>query len=215
MQITYFFPSPLWSTKVDFDNDLLERQIYEYQKHQPNQTYSNRGGYQGDLFHNQDWVDMVASNCPQRDDIPLKDISVYPWCNINPKGAYNVRHVHNDTNIFLSGVYYVKVPENSGVIRFWDPRGPLMHVQRDHEYFNDSVSSHDITPEPGLLLFFPTWLEHDVTPNETDEDRITISFNVNADTNSNHRWRNPDAPTNYQPEASSWNTDTPVINNDK
>ena len=25
MQITYFFPSPLWSTKVDFDNDLLEK----------------------------------------------------------------------------------------------------------------------------------------------------------------------------------------------
>ena len=185
MQIKYFFPTPIWSTKIDFDNYQLERQIYEHQKYQPNQQYSNRGGYQGDLFHNQDWVDMVASNCPQRNDIPLKDIGVYSWCNINPRGAYNVRHVHNDTNIFLSGVYYVKVPENSGVIRFWDPRGPLMHIQRDHEYFNDSVSSHDITPEPGLLLYFPTWLEHDVTPNETDEDRITISFNINADTSGN------------------------------
>ena len=195
MQITYFFPSPLWSTKVDFDNDLLERQIYEYQKHQPNQTYSNRGGYQGDLFHNQDWVDMVATNCPQRDDKPISDIVVYPWCNINPKGAYNIRHVHNDTNIFLSGVYYVKVPENSGTIRFWDPRGALMHIQRDHEYFNDAIAYEEIIPEPGLLLYFPTWIEHEVTPNEVDEDRITISFNLNANTSSEHR--------------------TPVINNDK
>ena len=195
MQITYMFPSPVWSTKVDFDNDLLEREIYEYQKHKPNQTYSNRGGYQGDLFYNQDWVDMVATNCPQRDDKPISDIVVYPWCNINPKGAYNIRHVHNDTNIFLSGVYYVKVPENSGTIRFWDPRGALMHIQRDHEYFNDAIAYEEIIPEPGLLLYFPTWIEHEVTPNEVDEDRITISFNLNANTSSEHR--------------------TPVINNDK
>ena len=195
MQITYFFPTPLWSTKVDFDNDLLEREIYEYQKHKPNQTYSNRGGYQGDLFYNQDWVDMVATNCPQRDDKPISDIVVYPWCNINPKGAYNIRHVHNDTNIFLSGVYYVKVPENSGTIRFWDPRGALMHIQRDHEYFNDAIAYEEIIPEPGLLLYFPTWIEHEVTPNEVDEDRITISFNLNANTSSEHI--------------------TPVINNDK
>ena len=189
------FPSPVWSTKVDFDNDLLEREIYEYQKHKPNQTYSNRGGYQGDLFYNQDWVDMVATNCPQRDDKPIRDIVVYPWCNINPKGAYNIRHVHNDTNIFLSGVYYVKVPENSGTIRFWDPRGALMHIQRDHEYFNDAIAYEEIIPEPGLLLYFPTWIEHEVTPNEVDEDRITISFNLNANTSSEHI--------------------TPVINNDK
>ena len=189
------FPSPVWSTKVDFDNDLLEREIYEYQKHKPNQTYSNRGGYQGDLFYNQDWVDMVATNCPQRDDKPISDIVVYPWCNINPKGAYNIRHVHNDTNIFLSGVYYVKVPENSGTIRFWDPRGALMHIQRDHEYFNDAIAYEEIIPEPGLLLYFPTWIEHEVTPNEVDEDRISISFNLNANTSSEHR--------------------TPVINNDK
>ena len=195
MKITYIFPSPVWSTKVDFDNDLLEREIYEYQKHKPNQTYSNRGGYQGDLFYNQDWVDMVATNCPQRDDKPISDIVVYPWCNINPKGAYNIRHVHNDTNIFLSGVYYVKVPENSGTIRFWDPRGALMHIQRDHEYFNDAIAYEEIIPEPGLLLYFPTWIEHEVTPNEVDEDRITISFNLNANTSSEHI--------------------TPVINNDK
>ena len=184
MQITYFFPSPMWSTKVDFDNDLLERQIYEYQKHQPNQQYSNRGGYQGDLFEHQAWAEMIAQNCPQRSDKPLTDLNIYPWVNINPKGAYNRRHVHMDTSIFLSGVYYVKVPKNSGNIRFYDPRGPLMHVQRDHEYFSDSIVCHEIEPYEGLLLYFPTWFEHDVTENETDEDRISIAFNVFADTSS-------------------------------
>jgi|TARA_B100001094_G_C17857625_1_gene635808 hypothetical protein len=180
MQTTYFFPTLLWSKKVDFDNDLLAKEIYEYSKSQPNQSLSNVGGYQGDLFHNQNWVDMVANNCPQWEDEPLKNLIIYPWCNINQKGAYNIRHMHYDRNLLLSGVYYVKVPKNSGTIRFWDPRGPLIYAQKDNEYFNDSTSSQHIFPKPGLLLFFPTWLEHDVTPNESEEDRISIAFNVKA-----------------------------------
>ena len=29
-----------------------------------------------------------------------------------------------------------------------------------------------------MLLYFPCWLEHEVEPNNTDEDRISISFNL-------------------------------------
>tara|TARA_B100000579_G_scaffold3568_1_gene2748 strand:+ start:3630 stop:4202 length:573 start_codon:yes stop_codon:yes gene_type:complete len=183
-EITYLFPNPLWSLKVDFDNESLARDIYNFKENNPSQIYSNVGGYQGDLFEHQAWAEMIAQNCPQRSDKPLTDLNIYPWVNINPKGAYNRRHVHMDTSIFLSGVYYVKVPENSGNIRFYDPRGPLMHVQRDHEYFSDSIVCHEIEPYDGLLLYFPTWFEHDVTENETDEDRISIAFNVFADTSS-------------------------------
>ncbi len=57
-------------------------------------------------------------------------------------------------------------------------------LQRDHEYFSDSIVCHEIEPYDGLLLYFPTWFEHDVTENETDEDRISIAFNVFADTSS-------------------------------
>ncbi len=178
METTYFFPTPIWSKQVDFDNNQLAREVYEYRNHKPNQNLSNVGGYQGDLFHNQKWLDMVARNIPQRKDKPLKDLVIYPWANINYPGAYNMRHMHYDRNLLLSGVYYVKVPKNSGTIRFWDPRGPLIYAQRDNEYFNEATSSQHIFPEPGLLLFFPTWLEHEVTPNESDEDRISIAFNV-------------------------------------
>ena len=78
MEITYFFPTPIWSKQVDFDNNELAREVYEYRKHKPNQSLSNVGGYQGDLFHNQKWLDMVARNIPQREDKPLKDLIIYP-----------------------------------------------------------------------------------------------------------------------------------------
>jgi uncharacterized protein (TIGR02466 family) len=36
------------------------------------------------------------------------------WANINPQGSHNVSHIHGNT--FYSGVYYVKTPEDSGLI---------------------------------------------------------------------------------------------------
>jgi len=181
MECDLFFGSHLWSTIVDIDNANLEKEIYDFKNNNENHPYSSNGGYQGDLFYNKEWIDKVAQNCPYREDKPLSNIMVYSWCNINPKGASNSRHLHADSNIFLSGVYYVKVPKYSGQIRFWDPRGPLVHVQKDHEYFNDGMDFHFIDPEPGLLIYFPSWLEHDVTVNDSDEDRISIAFNISAD----------------------------------
>ena len=58
------------------------------------------------------------------------------WININRKGDYNKRHHHFAmySSLFLSGVYYVSVPEDSGRIRFYDPRGPLVCDMIDQGY---------------------------------------------------------------------------------
>ncbi len=46
------------------------------------------------------------------------------WVNINPKGGLNTRHTH--PNNFLSGTYYVQVPEGANRIVFDDPRPQAM-----------------------------------------------------------------------------------------
>ena len=33
-------------------------------------------------------------------------------------------------------------------------------------------------PKEGSMLVFPSYLEHMVKPNESDEDRISVSFNL-------------------------------------
>ena len=40
-------------------------------------------------------------------------------------------------------------------------------------------------PEENNLIFFPSWLQHEVKINNSDEDRVVISFNIN--------WRYEDA----------------------
>tara|TARA_B100000427_G_scaffold136035_1_gene113070 strand:+ start:424 stop:984 length:561 start_codon:yes stop_codon:yes gene_type:complete len=184
MELYNFFPTYVWADTIDIDNRMLEKEIYDFSLNTPEQIFSNVGGYQGDLFGNQEWVDKVVEKVPTLNEKPISNVTLYTWANINRKGNYNRRHVHMDTSIFLSGVYYVKVPDNSGNIRFFDPRGPLMGSMRDHDYFFGGHEHHFITPKEGLLLFFPSWLEHDVETNASDEDRISIAFNVFADINN-------------------------------
>ena len=182
MELFNYFQTCVWADIIDIDNKMLEKEIYNFSLNNPQgQTFSNVRGYQNYSFVNQEWVDKVAHKVPTLDEKPISKLTLYTWANINRKGNYNKRHVHMDPGIFLCGVYYVKAPENSGNIRFFDPRGPLMGSMQDHNYFFGGHAHQFITPKEGLLLFFPSWLEHDVEPNNSDEDRISIAFNVVVD----------------------------------
>ncbi|MBW4472895.1 MAG: 2OG-Fe(II) oxygenase family protein [Stenomitos rutilans HA7619-LM2] len=107
------------------------------------------------------------------------DILIKPancWANVNSKYASN--KIHDHANCLFSGVYYVKMPKDSGNLMFYDPRSakafykPL--VSNFTAYTADAVAH---AAEEGLLLIFPSWLKHGVEPNLSDEDRISISFN--------------------------------------
>jgi len=47
--------------------------------------------------------------------------------------------------------------------------------------------AHSVQWEPveNSLIFFPSWLQHEVQTNNSNDDRVIISFNIN--------WRNEDA----------------------
>ena len=46
----------------------------------------------------------------------------------------------------------------------------------EHNEMTEPV--HTIVPQEGDVLFFPGWLKHWVSPNTTELDRISISFNM-------------------------------------
>lgn len=179
MEKLNFFPTSLWFDYCDeIDNVKLTKEIYNFSKEEKSKTFSNLGGYQGHNFYNKQLIESIGNRIPRREDKPLSEYQLYTWVNINGKGDRNQRHTHLDTTLLLSGVYYVKVPENSGNIRFYDPRGSLIQCMPDHEYYNNGFAYQYIEPSPGMIIFFPTWLEHDVEENQSSEDRISIAFNV-------------------------------------
>ena len=99
------------------------------------------------------------------------------WAIINKKNNLNTAHTH--PNNYLSSAYYVKAPENCGTIKFTNPnsvaRERFPEIETETDFNQNSV---EIKPKEGDLLIFPSYLTHSVNRNQTDEDRIVISFNI-------------------------------------
>lgn len=99
------------------------------------------------------------------------------WINVMKKGAIHAPHIHPHS--VISGTYYVTTPPGAGVIRFEDPRLGLMmaapvkkkNAQRQNRSFVN------VTPRPGLLLLWESWLRHGVEANASRTPRISVSFN--------------------------------------
>jgi len=100
------------------------------------------------------------------------------WSVINGPGSKNKLHSHPFN--YLSGVFYLQVPQNSGPLVFHDPR-PQGEVLSPPKKPDESIhTAHRVrwTPKPNDLLFFPSWLNHEVEINKSTEERIILSFNL-------------------------------------
>ena len=86
------------------------------------------------------------------------------WFNIARPGESTGWHDHKDRSV-LSGVYYLKVPDNAGDILF---------RKRD----KDKIVEWNIRSETGKLILFHSNIEHSVTINKSNHDRISIAFNL-------------------------------------
>jgi uncharacterized protein (TIGR02466 family) len=104
------------------------------------------------------------------------------WANVLRRGGYHRNHSH--PGCFWSGVYYVGVGatdpgrDNNGVIELYDPRGAVEMVTLPENPFGQVLT---FPPEPGLMLIFPSWLRHGVTPYMGSGERITVAFNLHIE----------------------------------
>ena len=100
------------------------------------------------------------------------------WANVNPPGGMNRAHQH--PNSLWSGVYYIKAPKNSGHLKIDDPRSSAaMSRPRQKEGEKPPRLFREISYEPiaGRCIMFPSWIMHCVDPNESNDIRISVSFN--------------------------------------
>ena len=179
MNLINLFSTPVWSTQLEcFDNDKLANKIYQLEKTRESSQKSNIGGFQSDDLKYPMFRRKIYENIPRIEGKELPNVKIWEWVNINRRGDSNMRHNHFGRGIFMSGIYYVKTPENSGNIRFYDPRGSMHMALEDYDYYYGVADYQYVIPEPGLCLFFPNWLDHAVEENKSDEDRISIAFNV-------------------------------------
>jgi uncharacterized protein (TIGR02466 family) len=99
------------------------------------------------------------------------------WINVMDQGAVHAAHIH--PHAVISGTYYVSVPKGAAAIRFEDPRLPMMMAAppKKQRAALGNQTFVSVTPKPGTILLWESFLRHDVPPNSARGKRISISFN--------------------------------------
>ena len=191
------FTTEIWRTNTsEIDNIKLSKIILEQEETVPpvGKRYkkSSYGGWQSyeelkddkrffDLWH---FIDQsfyaMAPHYNYKTAVFPKITSA--WANVNRQKNFNLSHTHPGAQ--WSGCYYLKAPLSCGTLCFKDPRSARQMVQHPPSLFTTLVDNYSeaehygVVPNEGLLVLFPSWLEHFVFPNESDEPRISISFNM-------------------------------------
>ena len=193
-EVLKFFPSPVFKFRFEkfrTFNEELSNYIYKlYEVDSKGVDRSNRGGWHSKTFELNDknsiqlkfalelqkYILKTFTNLgwkTENQNIRIREM----WAIINKKDDFNVVHTH--PNSLLSAAYYVKAPNNCGRFQIEDLNivkrhaSPLIANQNE---LNMNVAGLEVTE--GDLLIFPGYLPHKVARNETDDDRIVISFNV-------------------------------------
>jgi uncharacterized protein (TIGR02466 family) len=99
------------------------------------------------------------------------------WVNLMGPGAVHGLHLHPLATI--SGTYYVRTPRGSSVLKFEDPRLDRMMAAppRRADCRPENRGWVEVPAEAGRVVLFESWLRHEVPPNPTGRERVSISFN--------------------------------------
>ena len=189
----FLFPKQVVSGNINnFDkikDDLIDW-IYKFKENNPGiSKISNKGGWQSQsklVFTDEGFEKFSDYLIPPVTEL-LKNYKIYKeirivqmWLNINGPNSYNVSHRHPGSD--LSGVIWVKQTPESGRFVFddLDNVDQILTVNMDPQHLKEKNMLPEIVPDykDGTIILFPSMLTHRVEINETNEDRISISFNL-------------------------------------
>ena len=181
-----FFPTFIYAEDIHLDTNFLTDQIVDWSKNDKGLIKTNINGW-----HSPTNMHTLPVFKPLVDELYKMQHKIYEeefldrgpklgnmWANINYKGALNRPHVH--ANSLFSGVYYIKVPKGSGFLKINDPRQGTHYIKpakKDTKVPLHLAPEIHIEPKENRIIMFPSWLEHCVEVNESDDIRISVSFN--------------------------------------
>ena len=185
---TEIFTTSIHCFKLNLDLNLINEYCYFYCNENKSVNKSNSNGFQSDdLSNNHPVINLLKNTILEKVNIVSKeiykinnDLSISNiWFNINKHKDYNMEHDHPYS--ILSGVFYSKLPKNSGRIVFKSLENIDIYLSDvDIKEFNkDNSIKSFLNTDVNFLHIFPSWLKHYVEPNMSNEDRISFSFNSN------------------------------------
>lgn len=190
----WFFPTPVYHTDLAQAEELNARlvaDIHAWRERDPGGTFRSNvpqlGGWHSatDMHLRAEFTELTLEIfellhgvfADQGYDDAYEPVCDSMWANINPRGAFNRHHTH--PHALWSGVYYIRTPDDCGLLCLTDPR-PQAHVITP--YFDPRRrSAHTwaeayYQPMAGRLIAFPAWLVHSTHPNMAGADLEASGF---------------------------------------
>ena len=182
------FPTPIYIADIEHPtlNQELEKDIVAWSKQDKGVVRTNVQGWHSttNMHELPEYAKLVSmlyacqKTIYDQEHLDSEPILGNMWANINPPGGMNRAHQH--PNSLWSGVYYIKAPKNSGHLKIDDPRSSAAMVRPNQKkgpvpprLFRET----HYEPVAGRCIMFPSWLMHCVDPNNSNDIRISVSFN--------------------------------------
>jgi len=182
------FPTPIYIADIKHPtlNQELERDIITWSNKDKGITRTNIQGWHSttDMHEKPEYQKLVSMlyDCQktvyEQEHYESESFLGNMWANINPPGGSNRAHQH--PNSLWSGVYWIKTPKNCGHLKIDDPRSAAAMVrpkQKEGQLPSRLYRETHYEPIAGRCIMFPSWLMHCVDPNESNDTRISVSFN--------------------------------------
>ena len=163
------FNPPHWnhSSTYRFPDNEIDEVISKMKEVVPKQ-YGNYSTYHKDseqpqIVFKERYIEII-----QR---ALSDIGIYNvkysfcfWAQLYTTDCLHESHHHFTGGVDISFVHFIRVPDVP-LFRFVNNKG---------DYYVPQQSE-------GELLFFPSWVWHEVMPHKSDKERFVIAGNINID----------------------------------
>jgi len=179
------FANPVLIAKESFNMDEETRKYIENLPKQPN---LGGGGnlYTKDTYiledeklrllknYIQNYINFYFYEVMSVDDTRCEIYITQSWFNYNKKQTQH--HPHSHPNSIISGVFYLD--DDLAPINFHreDKIINLDLILKDFNEFNSS--NYSIPTKKNTLIMFPSKVTHGVQPNNSEKDRISLSFNT-------------------------------------
>lgn len=171
---------PVFQTEVDIPIDLSVIDKMEYMQNDRNFFSENFYVLNSLNFINLKNQIQEKINYYKEEICGIKKQNFYitnSWIAKTPKNGSHL--LHNHPNSILSGVVYLKTPDNS-----------IINFCKDIEIFKDFKFHFDYEKQTSFytidysipvksrdIVIFPSWLEHYVPENLSEDERIILGFN--------------------------------------
>lgn len=179
------WPIPIYESEIPVKQEWKNAVInLEYER-----THINNSDISKDRYILNNMLDLkseIENHCELfvRKYLKVKKSATFylqnSWCNIHGPNESSQIHYHGSS--LLSGVYYPIFPKDSGDIGFH--KGSI-YTNIFHQSIRFEFDEHNhlnseryvVNLSEGLIIIFPSHLDHSVGQNMSNENRYSLAFN--------------------------------------